>query len=97
MKPRHVLVKVAVVLWVIGLTGILTMFCIPPWGVPAVLGLAAIAVIPAVFGSRPYQVFGTAAVLASLFFAYWQHEAGLRRPRCREAAPEQPMLSGEPK
>jgi len=51
---------------------------VPPADLPLYIGLAFIAIIPLVFGSRRYQIFGIVAVIGSLMLAYLEHEAGLR-------------------
>jgi len=72
------IVRIATVVWVIGLVLTGLMLSVPPANVPLYIGLACIAIIPLIFGSRRYQIFGIVAVAGSLMLAYWEYEAGLR-------------------
>jgi hypothetical protein len=72
------IVRIATVVWVIGLVLTGLMLSVPPANVPLYIGLACIGIIPLVFGSRRYQIFGIVAVAGSLMLAYWEYEAGLR-------------------
>jgi hypothetical protein len=71
-------VRIATAVWIIGLVLSGFLLSVPPARVPIFFGLGGIAVIPLVFGSRRYQIFGIAAVVGSLMLAYWEYEAGLR-------------------
>ena len=72
------IVRIATVVWVIGLVLTGLMLSVPPANDPLYIGLACIAIIPLVFGSRRYRIFGICAVTGSLMLAYWEYEAGLR-------------------
>ena len=71
-------VKIATAIWVIGLVLSGFLLSVPPARVPIFIGLACIATIPLIFGSRRYQIIGITAVAGSLMLAEWEHEAGLR-------------------
>jgi membrane protein implicated in regulation of membrane protease activity len=85
--------RIATTVWVIGL--VLTGFdlSIPPARVPIFVGLACIASVPLVFGSRWYRVFGIVGVAVSLFLAYGEYESGklqkARMERFRQKIAEQ--------
>ena len=53
------------------------MLSVPPANVPLYIGLACIAIIPIIFGSRIYRIFGTVALACSLLFAFGEHKAGI--------------------
>jgi hypothetical protein len=72
------IVRVATVVWMVGLVLTGLDLSVPPANVPLFIGLACIAVIPLILGSRRYQIFGIVAVAGSLMLAFWEHEAGLR-------------------
>ena len=70
--------RIATAIWVAGLVLSGFLLSVPPARVPIFIGLACIAVIPLILGSRRYQIVGIVAVTGSLMLAYWEHEAGLR-------------------
>jgi len=78
VNMKKSIVRIATVVWVIGLVLTGLMLSVPPANVPLYIGLACIAIIPLIFGSRRYQIFGIVAVAGSLMLAYWEYEAGLR-------------------
>jgi hypothetical protein len=69
--------RIATALWVEGtiLSGFL--LSVPPADLPIYIGLACVAAVPLIFGSRGYKIFGIAAICCSLLLAYWEIEAGL--------------------
>ncbi|HEY3932458.1 MAG TPA: hypothetical protein VGM58_08825 [Verrucomicrobiae bacterium] len=75
---KQSIVRITTVVWVVGLVLTGLMLSVPPANVPLYIGLACIAIIPLIFGSRRYQIFGIVAVVSSLMLAYWEYEAGLR-------------------
>jgi len=75
---KQSIVRITTVVWVLGLALTGLMLSIPPANVPLYIGLACIAVVPLVFGSRRYQIFGIVAVAGCLMLAYRDYEAGLR-------------------
>ena len=75
---KQSIVKIASAVWLVGLVLSGFLLSIPPDRVPVFLGLACIAIVPMVLGSRRFQIFGIAAVASSVMLAYWEHEAGLR-------------------
>jgi membrane protein implicated in regulation of membrane protease activity len=75
---KQSIARIATVVWVIGLVLTGLMLSVPPANVLLYIGLACIAIIPLVFGSRRYQIFGIVAAAVSLMLAYWEYEAGLR-------------------
>jgi hypothetical protein len=78
MNKKQSIVRIATIVWVIGLLLTGLDLSVPPANVPLFIGLCCMAVIPLVFGSRHYQVFGIVAVAGSLMLAYWEYDAGLR-------------------
>jgi hypothetical protein len=72
------IVKIATVVWVIGLVLTGMMLSVPPANVPLYIGLACIAIIPLVFGTCRYQIFGVAALALSLLLAVGEHNAGIK-------------------
>jgi hypothetical protein len=70
--------KIVTAVWVTGLILSSFILSVPPARVPIFIGLACIAIVPLIFGSRHYQIFGIVAVVGSLMLAYWEYEAGLR-------------------
>jgi len=81
---KQSIVKIASAIWLVGLVLSPFMLSIPPARVPLFLGLACIATIPLLRGTRRFQLFGVAATVGSLMLAYWEHEAGLRETARRE-------------
>lgn len=72
------IVRIATVLWAIGLVLTGLMLSVPPANVPLYIGLACIAIIPLVFGSRRYQIFGAVALALSLLLVVGEHNAGIK-------------------
>ena len=81
MNKKQSIARIATTVWVIGFVLIffgISPLSVPPADLPLYIGLACIAIIPLVFGSRRYRIFGIVAVAGSLMLAYWEYEAGLR-------------------
>jgi hypothetical protein len=72
------LVKIMAMVWVIGTVLTMGILSIPPANLPLYLGLAVIAAVPLIWGSRGYQIFGVFAAIVSLCLALMEHTAGLR-------------------
>jgi hypothetical protein len=100
------IVRIASATWIIGT--LLIMFgslSVPPADLPLYIGLACIAIVPIVFGSYRYRIFGIVAITGSLMLAYLQFEAGLHihaqmdrlkqeinpKPQLTNATPSQPQ------
>jgi hypothetical protein len=77
-KTKQSVVRVATVVWVIGLVFCGGSLSVPPADVPLYIGLASIAIIPLAFGSRRYRIFGAVALTLSLLFAVGEHNAGIK-------------------
>ena len=75
---KQSIVRIAAVVWVIGLVLTGMMLSIPPANVPLYIGLACIAVIPLGFGSWPYRIFGVIALAFSLLAAMGEENAGIK-------------------
>jgi hypothetical protein len=71
------IVRIATVLWAIGLVLTGLMLSVPPANVPLYIGLACIAIIPLFFGSRCYRIFGAVALAISVLLAFGEHSAGI--------------------
>jgi hypothetical protein len=54
------------------------LLSVPPADIPLYIGLACIAIIQLIFGSRGYQIFGVIALIFSLVAILGEHEAGIR-------------------
>jgi uncharacterized membrane protein len=70
--------RIATVVWTIGLVLTAMMLSVPPANVPLYIGLACIAIIPVIFGSRRYRIFGVVALAFSLLLAVGEHNAGIK-------------------
>jgi uncharacterized membrane protein len=80
-------VRIASAIWVIGF--VLTIFGISPLSVPPsdltiYIGLACIALVPLIFGSHHYRVFGAIALAVSLLIVVLECWAGIRIKEQRE-------------
>jgi uncharacterized membrane protein len=80
-------VRIASAVWVVGF--VLTIFGISPLSVPPVdlplyIGLACITLIPLIFGSRRYRVFGAIALALSLLMVVMEYSAGIHIKEQRE-------------
>ncbi len=97
---KQSIVRVATAVWVIGL--VLTGFflSVPPANVPIFIGLACIAIVPLVFGTRRFQIFGIAAIAVSLMLAYGEHLMGMRlkiqKQRIRQILLQSNSISNAP-
>jgi hypothetical protein len=74
---KQSIARIATVVWVIGLVLTNLMLSVPPANFPLYIGLACIAIIPLVFGSRRYRIFGVVALAFSLLLAIAEHNAGI--------------------
>lgn len=74
---KQSVVKIATVVWMVGLILIGFDLSVPPADVPLYAGLACIAIIPLIFGSRYYRVFGVIALICSLLLIFGEHKAGI--------------------
>jgi uncharacterized membrane protein len=77
-------VRIASAIWVIGF--VLTIFgisplSVPPSDLPIYIGLACIALVPLIFGSRRYRVFGAITLAISLLIVVLECWAGIRIER----------------
>jgi energy-coupling factor transporter transmembrane protein EcfT len=77
MNKKQSIVRIATAVWVIGLVLTLMALSVPPANVPLYIGLACIAIIPLVFGSRRYRIFAVIALAFSLLLAIGEHNAGI--------------------
>ena len=80
-------VRIASAIWVIGF--VLTIFgisplSVPPSDLPIYIGLACIALVPLIFGSRRYRVFGAIALAVSLLMVVMEYSAGIRIKEYKE-------------
>ena len=85
MKPSSV--RIASAIWVIGI--VLTIISIsplsvPPADVPLYIGLACIALVPLIFGSRRYCIFGGIALAVSLLMVVLEYMGGIHMKEERE-------------
>jgi hypothetical protein len=71
------IVRIATVVWVIGLVLTSMMISVPPANVPLYIGLACIAIILLVIGSWRYRIFGAIALAFSILLAVGEHNAGI--------------------
>jgi apolipoprotein N-acyltransferase len=79
------LVRIASAIWVIGI--VLTIFgslSVPPADLPLYIGLACVTLVPLIFGSRRYRVFGAIALAVSLLMVVLECWAGIRIKEQRE-------------
>ena len=79
MNRRMRVTVIATGVWVVGLLVTASMLSVPPANVPLYIGLACIAIIPLIFGSRGYRIFGVIALAYSLMAALGEHQAGIRQ------------------
>jgi apolipoprotein N-acyltransferase len=83
MKPS--LVRIASAIWGIGIVlTILGSLSVPPDDLPLYIGLACIALVPLILGSRRYRVFGAIALAVSLLMVVLDCWAGIRIKEQRE-------------
>ena len=71
------IVRIATVVWAIGLVLTGLMLSVPPANVPLYIGLACIAIIPLILGSRAYRIFGAVALTISVLLVIGEHNAGI--------------------
>jgi hypothetical protein len=70
--------RIATWLWVIGVILSGFVLSVAPGNLPIYIGLTCLGVVPLIFGSSGYKIFGVVAVCVSLALAYWEIDAGLR-------------------
>ena len=60
---------------------VLTFFIqsVPPAQFPLYIGLGCIAAIPALWGARPFRLFGIGAIALVLVLSVFEYHAGARR------------------
>ena len=72
------IVRMATAVWAIGLTLSAFLLSVPPHDLPIYIGLACIALVPLIFGSRSYRMFGVIALAVSLLMVVLECWAGVR-------------------
>jgi|GEM_PF-2962476 hypothetical protein len=83
MKPS--LVRIASAVWVIVIVlAIIGDLSVPPAELPLYIGLACITLVPLIFGSRRYRVFGAIALAVSLLMVVMEYSAGIRIKEYKE-------------
>src|SRR4051794_29755684 len=77
-------VKICSVVYVIGLFFSFSFLSVPPGLLPIYLGLLLFAMMPLIYGSRRYRIFGCVAVAITILFSFLEYRAGVRFHRYRE-------------
>ena len=77
---RQSIVRIATAIYIVGLVIAfnISTLSVPPADLPIYLGLAAIALIPAMFGENRFRVFGGIIILVCIVMAGIEHFAGLK-------------------
>src|SRR5438045_249767 len=84
MKQSNV--RIASGVWVAGfvLSFGISSVSIPPYDMPIYIGLGCLAIIPLIFGSVGYRVFGAIALITSVVLTVSEFQAGVvHRERMR--------------
>jgi integral membrane sensor domain MASE1 len=93
-------VRIASAVWVIGLVLTGFLLSVPPADLPLFIGLACIAIVPLIYGSRRYKIFGAIALIASLLLACVEYQAGIkhkeRMQRLRQKISEKNQAKNAP-
>ena len=70
--------RLAMMLWVFFFPLCFMMLTAPPAKVPAYVCFALLVLVPLIWGSRGYRVFGVIAIIISLWAAIAESRAGVR-------------------
>jgi cell division protein FtsW (lipid II flippase) len=75
---KQSIVRIATIIWIIGLTLSVFLLSVPPHDLPIYIGLACISLIPLILGAHRYRIFGIIALIVSLLMVVLECLAGVR-------------------
>jgi integral membrane sensor domain MASE1 len=75
---KQSIVRIATIIWIIGLILSAFLLSVPPRDLPIYIGLACISLIPLIWGSHRYRIFGIIALMISLLMVVLECWAGVR-------------------
>ncbi|HVU26794.1 MAG TPA: hypothetical protein VHG71_03560 [Verrucomicrobiae bacterium] len=94
---KQSIVRIATLVWIICFMLFLFLLSVPPHDLPLYIGLACIALVPLIFGSHPYRIFGAVALIVSLLMVVLECWAGIRIKEQKEHNQQTNAVVTEPR